>query len=42
MIEKFAISSSLLPSECLDLNHTSKSMILVSLMSPKFAMGPSR
>jgi hypothetical protein len=42
MIEKFAISSGLLAREFLDLNHTSKSMILVSLMSPKFAMGPSR
>jgi hypothetical protein len=42
MIEKFAISSSLLPSEFLDLNHTSKSIFLVSLMIPKFAMGPSR
>ena len=31
MIEKFAISSGLLTSEFLDLNHTSKSMILVSL-----------
>jgi hypothetical protein len=42
MIEKFAIASGLLPSECLDLNHTSKSKILVSLLIPKFAPGPSR
>jgi hypothetical protein len=41
MIENFATSSGLLPSEFLDLNHTSKSMSLVSLMIPKFAMGPS-
>jgi hypothetical protein len=42
MIEKFAIASSLLPGEFLDLNHTSNSMILVSLLSPKFAPGPGR
>jgi hypothetical protein len=41
MIENFATSSGLLPSEFLDLNHTSKSMSLVSLMIPKFAKGPS-
>ena len=41
MIEKFAIINGEVPSECLDLNHTSKSMILVSLMIPKFALGPS-
>ena len=42
MIEKFAIASALYRSEFLDLNHTSKSMILVSLLIPKFALGPSR
>ncbi len=31
MIEKFAIVGGKVPSEFLDLNHTSKSMILVSL-----------
>jgi hypothetical protein len=39
MIEKFALSGSQVLSEFLDLNHTSKSMILVSLMIPKFAPG---
>ena len=33
MIEQFAPSSGSVPSGFLDLNHTSKSMILVSLMS---------
>ncbi len=42
MIEKFATSSDQVSSEFLDLNHTSKSMLLVSLMIPKFAPGPSR
>jgi hypothetical protein len=42
MIEKFASIGSNVPSEFLDLNHTSKSIILVSLMSPKFAPEPSR
>lgn len=42
MIEKFAISSRLIPSEFLELNPTSKSIFLVSLMIPKFALGPSR
>jgi hypothetical protein len=37
MIEKFAGARGLVQSECLDLNHTSKSMILVSLMISKFA-----
>ena len=37
MIEKFAAVRSLVRSEFLDLNHTSKSMILVSSMIPKFA-----
>ena len=42
MIEKFAIIGGKAPSEFLDLSHTSKSMILVSLMIPKFALEPSR
>jgi hypothetical protein len=42
MIGKFAIIYGKVASEFLDLNHTSKSMILVSLMIPKFAAGPSR
>jgi hypothetical protein len=42
MIEKFAIISGMAPSEFLDLNHTSESMILVSLMIPKFAPESSR
>ena len=37
MIEKFAGVRGLLRSEFHDLNHTSKSMILVSLMIAKFA-----
>jgi hypothetical protein len=37
MIDKFGIISGEVSSEFLDLNHTSKSMILVSLMIPKFA-----
>jgi hypothetical protein len=37
MIDKFAIISGEVSSEFLDLNHTSKAMILVSLMIPKFA-----
>jgi hypothetical protein len=40
MIEKFATIRGLVESEFLDLNHTSKSMILVSLMIPKFARDP--
>ena len=40
MIEKFATSSGKVRSEFLDLNHTSKSMILVPFMIPKFASGP--
>jgi hypothetical protein len=39
MIEKFARVRGLSQSEFLDLNHTIKSMILVSLMIPKFARG---
>jgi hypothetical protein len=42
MIEKFASISGVEPSEFLDLNHTSKSMLLVFLMIPKFAPDPSR
>ena len=41
MIEKFAILGGTVPSEFLDLNHTSKIMILVSLLIPKFARGAS-
>jgi hypothetical protein len=41
MIEKFGILSGEVSSEFLDLNHTSKSMTLVSLMLPKFALEPS-
>ncbi len=41
MIEKFAVISGEIPSEFLDLNHTSKFMLLVPLMIPKFAPGPS-
>ena len=40
MIEKFAIISGKVSSEFIDLNHTSKPMILVSLMIPKFAPEP--
>jgi hypothetical protein len=42
MIEKFASSAGEVRSEFLDLNHTSKSMFLVSLMIPKFAPDTSR
>ena len=41
MIEKFARSCGKVPSEFLDLNHTSKAMILVSLLIPKFARDAS-
>ena len=41
MIEKFAVISGEVLSEFRDLNHTCKSMLLVSLMIPKFAHGPS-
>jgi hypothetical protein len=40
MIEKFAGVRGLVLSEFLDLNHTSKLKILVSLMIPKFAPEP--
>jgi hypothetical protein len=42
MIEKFAKLSGKVSREFLDLNHTSKSMFLVSLMIPKFAPDTSR
>jgi hypothetical protein len=42
MIEKFAGVRGLLLSEFLDLNHTNKLMILVSLMIPKFAPSPAQ
>jgi hypothetical protein len=41
MIEKFAIILGKVSSEFLDLNRTSKIMLLVPLMMPKFALGPS-
>jgi hypothetical protein len=41
MIEKFAGICRTFWSEFLDLNHTSKSMMLVSLWILKFAPGPS-
>jgi hypothetical protein len=37
MIEKFAIIRGEVSSEFIDLNHTSQFMILVFLLSPKFA-----
>jgi hypothetical protein len=39
MIEKFAVARGPRLSEFLDLNHTGNSMILVSLLIPKFARG---
>jgi len=41
MIEKFAGVRGMILSEFLGLNHTCKPMILVFLMIPKFAPGPS-
>ena len=41
MIEKFAVTGGEASSEFLDLNHTSKLMILVSLLIPKFARDTS-
>ena len=41
MIEKFAIIGGKASSEFLDLNHTNKIMILVSLLIPKFARDTS-
>ena len=41
MIEKFAGVRGMVRSEFLDLNHTSKSVILVSFAIPKFALGAS-
>jgi hypothetical protein len=40
MVEKFARSCLACESEFLDLNHTSKFMVLVPLLIPKFAPGP--
>jgi hypothetical protein len=40
MIEKFAGAGCKVWSEFLDLNHTSNTTILVSLMTPKFAPQP--
>jgi hypothetical protein len=37
MIEKFAFRRGTVSSEFLDLNHTSKAMVLVSLITAKFA-----
>ena len=42
MIAKFAIIIGNVASEYRDLNRTSKSMLLVPLKMPKFALGPSR
>jgi hypothetical protein len=42
MIAKFAIIIGQVASEFRDLNRTSKYMLLVSLMMPKFALGPGR
>jgi hypothetical protein len=41
MIEKLAVARGMSLSEFLDLNHTSITMILVSLLIPKFACEPS-
>jgi hypothetical protein len=41
MIEKFARYRDKVPSEFLDLNHTSPSLMLVSLKMPKFARDTS-
>ncbi len=41
MIEKFARSRGMVPSEFLDLNHTRKIMPLVSFLIPKFARDTS-
>jgi hypothetical protein len=41
MIEKFAVARGRRLSEFLDLNHTRNVIILVSLLIPKFAQGPS-
>jgi hypothetical protein len=42
MIEKFAVMSDWVASELRDLNHTRNSMVLVSLVIPKFAPSASR
>ena len=41
MIEKFSVDRGQVQSEFLDLNHTSKSVLLVPLIIPKFALEPS-
>ena len=41
MIEKFAVIRRSAGSEFLDLNHTAKDMVLVSLLIPKFARDTS-
>ena len=41
MIEKVALPGGTVLSEFLDLNHTSKTIILVSLLIPKFARDTS-
>jgi hypothetical protein len=41
MIEKFAIILGTVASTFLDLNRTSKFMLIVSLVMPKFALGSS-
>ncbi len=41
MIDKFAVARGTYESEFLDLNHTSSTMTLVSLLIAKFASGPS-
>jgi len=41
MIEKFAVARGRRLSEFLDLNHTSNTVILVSLLIPKFPCEPS-
>jgi hypothetical protein len=41
MIEKFAKHRGTVSSEFLDLNHTNKFMLLVSLLIPKFARDAS-
>ena len=41
MIAKFAIIIGKVARQFRDLNRTSKSMLLVSLVTPKFALGPA-
>jgi hypothetical protein len=40
MLDKFATSRRTVWSEFLDLSHTSKAMMLLSLLIPKFALAP--